>query len=414
MGCLSSKAVRSCAAADGELPRKEPLSSEPSPKPPSPFVGVLLEGIATECHSIATLGVREEEKRAEKMFQDLGLGRGIDATTVQPWLNRTSLQVRPVRFKDLIGTEEGGYLESYKETSFSSHTLQLEMKGEVNVPADGSVSPKVKIGVGSDCVRTTSTELCVFGRRVVNRTISFQEQFQDIPFSPGFLNANSSQPGAASGNREEASFEENLCKWILERYQCPNCSKGKQSLCNSEQLIGGRTQPSVDRFEKLWDPKEKLEASPKPADVEKEIKERCLQFVKHFHVTHYVSAIRLGAAEYATMTEREFMQEVKLSGNLGLDKFVNSRFMASNSSQRCNRKCEYRAIGTIMREGKSAYVPRAIEKEAVIEVEFMPIYQLVRHASLGNFLKAEVQKYIREQTDPRSELSIVVMHSPLV
>lgn len=151
-----------------------------------------------------------------------------------------------------------------------------------------------------------------------------------------------------------------------------------------------------------------------PLSLAKEIKDRCLQFVRHFHVTHYVSAIKLGAAEYATVSERKFMKGAKLSGNFGLDEFATFRSMASKSSQRSKGKCERWTIGTIMREkGKSAHVPRSVENEAVIDVEIKPIYHLVRHAFLGQFLKEAVQRYISEQRDPRCKLSTVVMHTPM-
>ena len=394
--------------ADVELPRKEPLTSELSPKPPAPYVGVLLEGIATGCISTKDAS----KKQAQQMFQDLGLGRGIDATAVQPWLNRTALQVRPVLFDNLIGTEEGGYLEEYMETSFSSHTLQLEMKGEVGVPTNGTapVSPKVKIGVGSDYMRTISTERCVFGRRVVNRTISFRENIQDLPFSPGFTSTTPLQPGAEGLNQGEAAFEEELCKWILERYQCPKCRKGEQ--CKDRKENKHHQQPPINRFAEWF---QNYELHPRKSGAKLEVTDEsvaewinrlCLQFVRHLNVTHYVSAIKLGATESIALAQSESMKKVNVSGSSGLDDFITTRSMASKISRRSKRKYEHRAIGTIVGEGKSAHVPRSVEKEAVIEVEFMPIYTLVRHPFLAKFLKDAVQTYISEQTDPRSELSI--------
>ena len=36
-------------------------------------------------------------------FQDLGLGRGVDATNPTPWLNKRPLQIREVTYSDIIG-----------------------------------------------------------------------------------------------------------------------------------------------------------------------------------------------------------------------------------------------------------------------------------------------------------------------
>ena len=53
------------------------------------------------------------EKEMGRMI-DLGLGRGIDATNEKPWVNKSSFQVRRVSFDNVIGTEEGGALQSYE------------------------------------------------------------------------------------------------------------------------------------------------------------------------------------------------------------------------------------------------------------------------------------------------------------
>lgn len=240
-GLFATKADGSSEQAKhGQLQLQETLVSEPSPKPRDlrPFVGVLLDGIVTQWHEADDV----PKRKVEQMFQDLGLGRGINATRVRPWLNRTSLQVRPVHFDDLIGTEEGGCMESYKKIAHSSHSVQMQTQAQAHVPvANGTapVSPKVEIGVDCDYARTISTERCVVGRRVMNRTISFKENFQDLPFSESrrarLPRSTPLQPGAASGNREVATLEEELCKWILERYQCPSCRKMGKGSCEVEE-----------------------------------------------------------------------------------------------------------------------------------------------------------------------------------
>ena len=52
------------------------------------------------------------EKEIGRMI-DMGLGRGVDATDASPWISKSSFQIRRVTSDSVIGTEEGGALQSY-------------------------------------------------------------------------------------------------------------------------------------------------------------------------------------------------------------------------------------------------------------------------------------------------------------
>ena len=54
------------------------------------------------------------EKEMGRMI-DMGLGRGVDATDASPWVSKSSFQVRRVTLDSVIGTEEGGALQSYEQ-----------------------------------------------------------------------------------------------------------------------------------------------------------------------------------------------------------------------------------------------------------------------------------------------------------
>lgn len=417
MGSSHSKADRSCAQVEDGVGspslQKEPPNSEPSPQPPNSYTSVLLDGVTTQLNQSEDVARR----RAEQMFQDLGLGRGIDATRIRPWLNRTPLQVRPVYFSDLIGTEEGGSLEVYKEVTLSSHSLHWKMLGEVAAPITGDTvaapapaSHKLVIGVDSDYTRPISAEQCVIGRRVINRTISFRESIQDSPFlSPGFSSSSES-----CGRSEKSTFENELFKWILER--CRYKLEGQHTArCEDEHTAPARSDGQEHPVRNLAMLFHLLVTQSKSTEMQeaegdtlddktaREFQHLCKQFVQHHHATHYVSAIQLGAAEYGTITEREYLKEVKLTGNFGVSHFVTTRLEASKSSRKAKKTHQYWTIGTIMGEGKSAHVPHSIEKEAVIKVEIKPIYHLVHDAFLGNVLKNAIQEYISEQRDCHSE-----------
>ena len=368
------------------LPAGFALVEEQEPYAISPVVGVLLEGIARN-------GQEEDaqKKKAEQMFQDLGLGRGIDATRTKPWLDRTSFQVRPVRFDDLIGTAEGGSLETYESAALSSHSLQMKMQMEIAAPITNGtppVSSKLQIGVDCEYERTVSNERHVFGRRVINRTISFRNKFQDLPFLCQFA------PFPQSVDARQLSFEDALAKWVLERLV--HCKTGCMHPLPSTLVP---EQPPSQALQD-WLAMEERQSH---MSLRLCIQKQCLQFVKSLHVTHYVSAIKLGAAEYAVMTESTYLHNLKASGTFGLEKLVSSKVAASKSSDTTNTMYKCRKLGIIEKRGGAAYVPRSSHQEAVINVEFQPIYQIVRQPLLRSILQEAVQQYIRDQEDPRSK-----------
>ena len=367
-------------------------------------VGVLLEGIAAPGQKDNAV----KEIAAQK-YQDLGLGRGIDATRTKPWLNRTSFQVRPVHFDDLIGTDEGSSLETYESTVLSSQSLHMKMQGQLAVPVTNGpppVSPKVEIGVDCEAERTISTERRVIGRRVINRTISFKEELHDLPFL---------YPFASPVQSEEVSklltFEDTLSRWILERLDHCHKHGGCKHPCPSDEKNGVRGLNSA--VTKADPPSRLLRAWLAAMDhlscmsLEMCIKGLCLQFVKFLHATHYVSAIKLGALEYGVMTESVYLQKIKSSGTIGLEKLVNTSATGSKSSFTSSKINKSRKIGIIGTIGcgsrDAAYVQRNSQQEAVIHVEIKPIYQLVRHPFLGSLLQTAVKQYMEDQKDPRSE-----------
>ena len=425
---LHTKADGSRGQTDAELPKKKQRSSDESSQTQTPVVGVLLEGIAAK-------GEKEDasKRKAEQMFQDLGLGRGIDATRTRPWLNRTSFQVRPVHFDHLIGTEEGGSLEAYELVALSSQCLQMKMQAELAVPISSGtapVSPKVQIGVDCDYARTISMGRRVIGRRVVNRSIGFREEFQDLPFSHQFCSP--IMPTKTARNSDEKphafkctpeccyypsslTFEEGLSKWVLERLA--HCHSKEEEVCKHpwpvdghlKEIIEQKQSPSI-AFTEWFLPFEldQTKLSEKHESVgtslEECIQSLCLQFVKFFHVTHYVSAIKLGATEYAVMTESTYLEETKSTGKFGLEGLVTSHVTASEHSKKSLKVSKLRKIGAIvMGEGGAVHVPRSSQKEAVIRVEIKPIYRLVRNEFLGRYLQKAVLQYIEDQKDPRSK-----------
>ena len=135
-----------------------------------------------------------DEKNIQRII-DLGLGRGVDATDPTPWRNKTSFQVRPVTTDNIIGTEEGGCVQSYEK--------EVTSLSEIRGLASASVTnPKtaVSIGVEGEYSLSSSNRFRVVGTKVLNRTILFKDHCHDSDLPPQL---------------ESISFEAWLCRWIL-------------------------------------------------------------------------------------------------------------------------------------------------------------------------------------------------------
>ena len=131
-------------------------------------------------------------------FIDLGLGRGVDVTDPTPWQNKTSILVRPVTFENIMGTEESGSIQSYeREVTRISHK---RWRVSTSAMAGPSLSTALTIGVEETFSRSSSSRNYVVGTKVLNRTVSFKDTYDDsrILLQPDSL-----------------MFEALLCRWIL-------------------------------------------------------------------------------------------------------------------------------------------------------------------------------------------------------
>ena len=344
--------------------------------------------------------VVERGQVAAQRFTDLGLGRGVDATRSKPWLEKTSFQVRSLRLDKLIGTEQGGSVEAYEDVVSSVQSLQVELQHTVAVS-----STPVTIGVDADHSRTSTNSRHVVGRRVHNRTISFREEFDEIPFQGGHtqpVTPNATPKDSMEGTlleKEGLTFEEKLAKWVLERLHRDGESDGP--LHEHMRAIRGGASPIVI-FEEWFE-----QVSPNEhADKLKQIYELCHDFVSFFHVTHYVSALELGALEYSAMTEEDYLRQAGAAGSFGLEQVVSAALTSkgsfSRSSHKTRKHSQVKRVGLIRNpagEELEYYVPRGTYAEAVIGVEVKPIHVLVRHKFLRRVLRHAMAHYIEQQRD---------------
>lgn len=302
---------------------------------------------------------------------DLGLGRGLDATNSTPWLNKTSFQVRRVCYDELVGTDEGGALQSYANEINSVSTQQVKMKSSVTVPQ----SP-VTIGVDAEMSRSSTSSRRSVGKKVINRTISYREDMDDLPLkATGDSTKEVAELMLSKPHQGSVMppFEERLAMWICKTLPKPCDKTGPAALDHLTDVIDKGT----------------------PEDRAKII-DGCREFVSHFRITHYVSAIELGAAEYIVMSSQQFQTKVSVEGKLGVDKIASNSVSSEITSKRTNKSSNTRKIGCINPDGT---VTRRTYGEAVVGVKMQPVSRLVNKKFLQLSLQLALVEFIEDQTD---------------
>ena len=336
---------------------------------------------------------------------DLGLGRGLDHTKEMPWLNKSSFQVRPVLLENIIGTEEGGALQNYEREIVSIQDQRGELKASITVPQ----SP-VSIGVDAEQSRShTSTRRSV-GKKIVNRTISFRADFHDAPSSstrdPGKAQVEASlsistrrftSPSAVGRelNRAEEkwlTFEERLCRWILERAMHRAELRAIKAVVDKG---GVELKPSL-LPDDLSAPVKSIGKFIQECthDERKEIVTDCKDFVYNFRITHYVSAIELGAAEYRVMSEEEYETRVGMGGSFGFEAVANAAVKETARWKKTKRASDLKRIGLIKPDGT---VERGSYGEAVVGIQIQPISSLVKIRYLQLALQQALLNYSSEE-----------------
>ena len=365
-------------------PAKKPTPAPPAKKPaPS----------AAAKKAVAVLTNAEIDR-----MTDLGLGRGVDATNPKPWQNKTAFQVRRVTAESVIGTEEGGSLQSYERevTSVSSH--QTDIKSSVAVPR-----APVEIGIDAEQSRSQSSTRRTVGKKVINRSVSFRSDFEDVPFSSSdsvslestFLR--SPDRSVAGVHLEYLTFQERLSRWIIKRMLY------RQELTAQEKVAAG-VDPGEPTFvtSKVSDidvsPLSTISGFIQVADERerKEIIHDCYDFVSQFHITHYISTIELGAAEYRVMSETEFTQRVGVGGVFGIEQLANLSVSHSSSWRKSKKASDLKSIGKISADGR---VSRGTHDEAVVGIRIQPVHTLIKLPFLKLALHKALFSYMDEQGD---------------
>ena len=338
-------------------------------------------------------------------FVDLGLGRGVDATKPSPWLSKSSFQVREVKFDNIIGTEEGGLVNTFETVVESVQQLQTNMSA--SVPA----SQQVSVGVDAELSRSYSKTKRSVGTKVLTRTISFRADFDDICIRKKKL-----KPGKGSTEKKHVApqraltlpegdtakveikatldsrsdepnhkptFEERLSKWILDHLNPPKLNI--LSKLEEEGKLAEDANP-VDKMIALTD-LEKV--------TRKDLRPLCHDFVAATCITHYVCAIELGASKHKVMSEEEVQTRIKTTGKVGVSSAASVSASQQGSFSKKNKEKNMTKIGVIRGRGR---VERGTCEEAVVGVKFQPLSSVVVRCNiLKKALEVALQRYIDSQ-----------------
>ena len=346
---------------------------------------------------------------------DLGLGRGVDATSPTPWLNKSAFQVREVTSHNIIGTDEGSMLQSYSHEVSSVQVMQTNMSASV------PVSQQVSVGIDAELSRNYSTSRRSVGKKIITRSISYRADFDDLTrrkssveyvmpgpplydsagtpqrrasnprqqsftsertssFGSSSQRANSLAATLSSDDTPVPTFEQRLARWIIERLL-------EEEVDGLEEL--GPADDPVDVLATFI-----AEWPGEVAKVKQLVGKKCREFINHFCITHYVSCIQLGAAKYRVMSEEEYQTQVGVKGNVGVEKLASVAVEQRMSFGRRSRSDEVTKIGQFSEGGK---VARGTTDEAVVGVKFQPISALVRTRILRNKLQNAIKSYIDNQ-----------------
>ena len=315
--------------------------------------------------------------------QSLGLGRGLNVTDTHMWRNKSSLQMCEVQaeLNNVTLTEESGDKEEYEE---EVATISMEQQ-KIALSLDDPTS-HVKIGMDAQQIRTASETVSISGIRVKTRTIAFTATFSDIP---RFSHKPKELLSVKADGRMYTQFEDNISTWIYDRV----LDRYPAEYSKHEQSTDSIPQQLLEYIEKAND------------EGKKGIFDDCKAFVQNFGLTHYVSAVELGAIEYQVVTSSLQKTKRKIGAEIGASQFASGKLSASKEKVQVHKSRIARMIGRIMDNGR---VTRNSEDEAVIGFQIRPIYELVHNHILQTALQRAVQSYILKRGDTFGKTYIII------
>ena len=323
------------------------------------------------------------DMRDVQRYQDLGLGRAVNVTDPQMWRNKSSFLARKIIISqdhtNVIGTEEGGVKQKYNKEVSTVALHQQKIRLTLEDP-----NSLVKIGIDAQSSQSTSSAKKIAGTKVKTRTIAFQADFDDIlmqcPKTPGL------HTGYQRCTSEGNLFEDKLYTWILGRIKCRESN-------HSDLLEEEEEEPELNMTKKLL---VKLKEMQSDDTKMKEIYNDCRDLVVTYGVTHYISAIKLGAMQYRVFTTSIKETKVGAGAEVGGGHMITGGLSGLSSKHWFHRCEEEQEIGSI---GKDGRVKRRTTDEAVIGCQIQPLYKLVRIQYIQRALQEAIKDYIQAKED---------------
>lgn len=224
-------------------------------------------------------------------FQDLGLGRGVNIADPKPWSNRSSYQVREVRIENITASDEGSAYEGYETEVESTFNAHFKMESSFNIP-----NSPVSVGIDAEQSRNVSTSRKAAGRRVLTRTIAYK---------------------AEGEVEDENPLEVRIARWILKQKGETDqtaLTTDPKSEEDDEKAAKEQEKRKIDQAARSFLQRMikdlKSEGEDKMSVKEQHGKD-LEAFIKNFRMTHYISAINLGATVYQTYTEKQYQSITK-------------------------------------------------------------------------------------------------------
>ena len=323
-----------------------------------------------------------------RLYHEMGLGRGVNITDTDMWRDKPAFQVRKCSPQMtnicMVATQDCGVLKSYKNEMSTFAMQQQKLWLSLDDPA---THVEIDMDEHYFCSSPNVPKL-IMGRKIETRTIYFQSHFQDdIPrFSSveeacSLVNTSSLQDG-------ESSFEDDLSKWILKRIDDRLETEKKSTIGSSVDTITQSTR-DVKLDQDSLKPAKRLEKKLKQllscnGSQEKHLKnivQDCVDFIKSIGITHYVSAIKLGACYFRAVNTRSKQKTIGEVPSIDAGGLVTKQLLRMSEGER--------KIGRMS--------DQEVTKEAVIGFSIQPVYTLVKIELIQMALREATKVYIKSE-----------------
>ena len=306
-------------------------------------------------------------KTDSSFYRDLGLGRGINVTDPDMWESLSHLQVRS-DLNNIISTAMSGKRERYK-TEVYTFSMQ---KQNLWLSLDNPMS-HIKIEMDEQYSRSFSTTKVISGVRIHTRTIGFQLRIDNVLFG----GSNDVDFESKTDSFESDSFENSLYCWIY--------SHNFAGESKAADLLSKHQHPTTHELMKRL-----MEMYQDRLFFSDNVLQDCLDFVNNIGITHYVSAIKLGACYFSALRSESERKRLGVSAGIGVDSLAKGGISGQKISNLFRRSEEVKKIGRI---GNGDVVL----EEAVIGFKIQPLDQLVRLPFVKSALRKAIKKFIQSK-----------------